>query len=188
MNADRLNRTLFLAVLLGLAVTLAICTAAAADETPRINLNTANALQLAYLPNIGEKTAERIVALRARRSFRDVRELCEMPLPGFTRAECVSTLPYLTLSGPTTATRPIPARNAAAYAQPVSRILVKVLPLAPALRWTLRSADMNSCTAWVNSSQPNIGELERAAFRACQEAIDRAVDTAHADAEKGLRP
>ena len=69
----------------------------------KVNINQASAAQLAFLPRIGNKAAERIVEYRkAHGTFGQAEELMEVKGVGeklFTELK-----PYLALSGPTTLT------------------------------------------------------------------------------------
>ncbi len=66
-----------------------------------VNLNTANAQELARLPGIGQSKAEAIVTLRDRRGpFQRVEQV--MLVRGIGRATFRRLRPMLTLEGPTT--------------------------------------------------------------------------------------
>lgn len=85
---------------------------AAETETPapaagaKININQASAAQLAMLPRIGEKVAERIVAHRKERgSFARPEELMEVK--GIGEKLFLVLKPFVTVSGPTTVTEKI---------------------------------------------------------------------------------
>lgn len=88
-----------------------------------------------------------------------------------------------------------PARAHAAprhVTKPVSSITVKVVrhedyarnQKAPLTPWRIKSADLDSCSAWVDTTAPNVSMAEPAAFLACRHAIDVAVDAAHAASER----
>lgn len=86
-----------------------------------------------------------------------------------------------------------PARAPRQVTRPVSSISVKVMPhasfqgrfRAAGAAWAITTADADSCTAWVDGGAAGIEAAELAALKACRAAVDRAVDGAHAAAEKG---
>jgi len=87
----------------------------AADATDtaagkKININQASAKELANLPRIGAKVAERIVEYRqAHGSFAKVEDLMEVKGVG---EKLFTTLkPYLTLSGPTTLSEKVSSKD-----------------------------------------------------------------------------
>ncbi|HEY6146807.1 MAG TPA: helix-hairpin-helix domain-containing protein [Thermoanaerobaculia bacterium] len=91
-----------LAVVLG---ALSLPAAALGDDAPetgkKVNINQASAAQLAYLPRIGAKAADRIVEYRkAHGSFGKSEELMEVK--GVGERRYAELKPYITLSGPTT--------------------------------------------------------------------------------------
>jgi competence protein ComEA len=98
--------------------------AAAAGQGPKININQASAAQLAMLPRIGEKVAERIVDYRKEHgSFGRPEELMEVK--GIGEKLFLVLKPYVTVSGPTTVTEKIRAgssrgRSVAASKKPAS--------------------------------------------------------------------
>jgi competence protein ComEA len=65
-----------------------------------VNLNQATAKELATLPGVGEKTANRIVAYRQKSPFKRPEELVKVK--GFGKQSFDKLKPYLTISGPTT--------------------------------------------------------------------------------------
>ena len=90
-----------------LAAVAVLCAAGAraADNpdssTRKININQASATQLAYLPRVGAKAAERIIEYRkAHGSFGRAEELMEVK--GIGEKLFVQLKPYVTVSGPTT--------------------------------------------------------------------------------------
>ena len=98
------------------AIAVALIGAAAAAragdaETPapgggKVNINQATAAQLAMLPRIGEKVAERIVDYRKQHgNFSRPEDLMEVK--GIGEKLFVHLKPYVTVSGPTTVTEKI---------------------------------------------------------------------------------
>ena len=96
-----------LALASAIALAAAAPTAVAADAPDaagkKVNINQASAAQLAYLPRVEAKAAERIVEYRkAHGTFAQAEELMEVKGVGeklFTELK-----PYIALSGPTTLT------------------------------------------------------------------------------------
>ena len=107
-----------LPTLLRAAAAIAVClgalsqpTVALADDggsadaagSKKVNINQASAVQLAYLPRIGAKAADRIVEYRkAHGAFSRTEELMEVKGVGERRYGELK--PYVALSGPTTLT------------------------------------------------------------------------------------
>jgi len=89
-------------------ILVALCTSAfgqtqSASPAPSgvVNLNTADMTQLAYLPHVGAKAAQRIVDYRkAHGSFAKVTDLMEVK--GFGEKSFERLRPYLTVDGKTT--------------------------------------------------------------------------------------
>jgi competence protein ComEA len=74
-----------------------------ADSTPaprKVNINTASAAELAYLPRIGMKVAERIVERRKEKPFARPEELMEVK--GVGEKLFLTLKPYVAVTGPTT--------------------------------------------------------------------------------------
>jgi competence protein ComEA len=76
-----------------------------ADDAPeaakKVNINQASATQIAYLPRIGAKAADRIIEYRkAHGSFGKAEELMEVK--GVGERRYAELKPYIALSGPTT--------------------------------------------------------------------------------------
>ncbi len=98
--------------------------AAAPVEGPRINVNQASVAQLAMLPRIGEKVAERIVEYRKEHgSFGRPEDLMEVK--GIGEKLFLVLKPYVAVAGPTTVTEKIRAgssrgRSVAASKKPAS--------------------------------------------------------------------
>ena len=100
----------FLAVLVGL-VCLAADTASAQNKpaaakaaTTVVNLNTATVAQIASLPGIGEKAAERIIEYREKNGgFKKIEEL--MNVKGIGEKSFLKLKPLITVGDAKTATR-----------------------------------------------------------------------------------
>ena len=120
---------------LALVLVASLCAAGlSAADTPdaaggkKININQASAAQIAKLPRIGSKVAERIVEYRqAHGSFARVEDLMEVKGVG---EKLFTTLkPYVALSGPTTLTEKVsskgtrggPAKKTARNSVPVGK-------------------------------------------------------------------
>lgn len=97
--------------LAGAAAALAADSQEAAASDKKVNINQASAAQLAFLPRVGAKAAERIVEYRkAHGSFGQAEELMEVKGVGeklFTQLK-----PYVTLTGPTTLTAKVRSGSA----------------------------------------------------------------------------
>jgi competence protein ComEA len=104
------SRRIFAAfVLAGAATALALADSPEANASAngssgkKVNINSATSAQIALLPHVGNKAAERIVDYRkAHGSFGQAEELMEVKGVGeklFTQLK-----PYVTLTGPTTLT------------------------------------------------------------------------------------
>jgi len=66
----------------------------------KVNINTASSAELAYLPRIGLKVAERIVERRKEKPFARPEDLMEVK--GIGEKLYLSLKPYVSVSGPTT--------------------------------------------------------------------------------------
>lgn len=77
--------------------------------TGKVNLNTASPKQLRLLPRVGKKTAQAIVAYRAKNRFQSVREI--MQVKGIGKKSFLKLKPYLTLKGANTIQRHKPRRK-----------------------------------------------------------------------------
>ena len=100
MNASRI-RAAALAALLALG-TGALLFAESIDSgaAPRVNINTATAAELAYLPRLGAKVAARIVEHRKEKPFARPEDLMEVK--GIGEKLFTTLKPYIAVSGPTT--------------------------------------------------------------------------------------
>ncbi|MGE5413334.1 MAG: helix-hairpin-helix domain-containing protein [Syntrophomonadaceae bacterium] len=67
---------------------------------PRVNINTATAAELAYLPRLGQKVAARIVEHRKEKPFARPEDLMEVK--GIGEKLFTQLKPYVAVSGPTT--------------------------------------------------------------------------------------
>jgi competence protein ComEA len=67
---------------------------------PKINVNTATAAELAYLPRLGSKVAARIVEHRKEKPFARPEDLMEVK--GIGEKLFTTLKPYVAVSGPTT--------------------------------------------------------------------------------------
>ena len=91
-----------------LTLVIALTSFAHAEEAPRgvVNINKADAVQLALLPGIGPKAAERIVAYRTEHgAFEKTSQLMDVKGVGAKSFERLA--PYIALSGETTLTKKI---------------------------------------------------------------------------------
>jgi len=107
-----LARTLIVPVL-GLSLS-GLSSAPAAAEAPApgkvVNINQAAAPELARLPRVGQKLADRIVAHRAQHGpFRRAEDLMEVK--GVGEKLFASLKPYLAVSGPTTLTEKVASKG-----------------------------------------------------------------------------
>ena len=100
MTASRI-RAACLAVLLctGLSA-LAFGDEGEKETSKKININTATAAELAYLPRIGARVADRIVERRKEKPFSKPEDLMEVK--GIGEKLFTSLKPYVSVSGPTT--------------------------------------------------------------------------------------
>jgi competence protein ComEA len=71
-----------------------------APSAKRVNINTATAAELAYLPRLGAKVASRIVEHRKEKPFARPEDLMEVK--GIGEKLFVTLKPYVAVSGPTT--------------------------------------------------------------------------------------
>ncbi len=73
---------------------------APATAGKKVNINTASSAELAFLPRIGLKVAERIVERRREKPFARPEDLMEVK--GIGEKLFLSLKPYVSVSGPTT--------------------------------------------------------------------------------------
>ena len=90
-------------VVLVSAMTVALNASAGETEKGQsvVNINTATATELAYLPGIGQSKAEAIIKYRSNRQFKKVDELVRVK--GIGRKTFKKIKPHLTVKGETTA-------------------------------------------------------------------------------------
>lgn len=87
-------------LVLGTALVLFAETSESSAPTPKVNINTASAAELAYLPRLGLKVAARIVERRKEKPFARPEDLMEVK--GIGEKLFVTLKPYVAVSGPTT--------------------------------------------------------------------------------------
>ena len=107
-----LARTLIVPVLgLSLSGLAGGAFAAETDSAKKVvNINTASAAELARLPRVGDKLADRIVVHRQQHgAFRRVEDLMEVK--GIGEKMFQGLAPYLTVSGPTTLTEKVSSKG-----------------------------------------------------------------------------
>ena len=112
-------------VVLGIAGSAIAADNAPAASTGVVNLNTADASQLSFLPRIGAKAAQRIVDYRREHGlFKKTSDL--MQVKGFGDKKYRSLAAYLTVDGKTTLTQKVksprkPRTPKASTSHPTSR-------------------------------------------------------------------
>ena len=95
-----------LALVVAAMSTVALADAEGAAVSGVVNINSADATQLALLPRIGEKAAERIIAYRTEHGpFKKTSDLMQVKGVGAKTFERLS--PYLAVDGKTTLTSKI---------------------------------------------------------------------------------
>ena len=100
MHVRILRPALFALVSLAIG-SIALAGDAASADTRKVNINQATAEQLANLPRVGAKAAQRVVDHRkAHGPFARIEDLIEVK--GFGEKKFEQLKPYLTVSGPTT--------------------------------------------------------------------------------------
>lgn len=96
-------RKSIISILILLAVALGATGAMAAEKSPAgvVNINTADASQIAYMPRIGPKTAERVVQFREDHgAFKHPTDLMQVKGIGAKTFELIA--PYVVVDGKTT--------------------------------------------------------------------------------------
>jgi competence protein ComEA len=97
-----------LVLLAGMTAASALADAAASSQ--RVNINEASTAQLAMLPRVGTKAAERIVEYRkAHGPFSSPEQLMEVK--GFGEKRFTELKPYVAVSGPTTLAAKVSSRG-----------------------------------------------------------------------------
>lgn len=113
------SRIILITLVLALAATGVL---AAGEEAPKgvVNINTADATQIALLPGIGQKTAERIIAWREEHGgFQKPTDLMQVKGVGDRTFERLS--PYVVVEGKTTLTEAVPTPRKARAPKPSSK-------------------------------------------------------------------
>jgi competence ComEA-like helix-hairpin-helix protein len=82
----------------------------------KVNINTASAAELAYLPRIGAKVAERIIAYRKEKPFSRTEELMEVK--GIGEKLFLTLKPYVAVSGTTTLTSKVRSSSSSSRRPP----------------------------------------------------------------------
>ena len=93
------------AVMLVLSLGTAAWADSSADNGEVININTATAAELAFLPGIGPSRADAIIRWRTKRKFVRIEQI--MRVKGIGRKGFRKMRPYLTVKGETTVTKKI---------------------------------------------------------------------------------
>jgi competence protein ComEA len=126
-------RASILAVLLcvGAAMVLFAETAdsTSSSSTPKVNINTASAAELAYLPRLGLKVAARIVEHRKEKPFARPEELMEVK--GIGEKLFVTLKPYVAVSGPTTLNSKLRASSSSSRRAPAASAKEKTSHAVP---------------------------------------------------------
>jgi competence protein ComEA len=91
----------------------------AAKVTGKVNLNTASVKQLRLLPRVGRTTANAIVAYRAQKQFRTIREV--MRVKGIGKRTFLKLKRHLAVRGPNTIKRYKPAKRGTRTRKPARR-------------------------------------------------------------------
>ncbi|HEX7154906.1 MAG TPA: helix-hairpin-helix domain-containing protein [Thermoanaerobaculia bacterium] len=118
-----MRKSLQLLAIATLLLTLGATTVLADDAAPStrgvVNLNTADAAQLQFLPRVGEKAALRILEYRKQHgSFKKATDL--MQVKGFGQKTFDLVAPYIAVDGKTTLTEKIRTPRKARAQKPTS--------------------------------------------------------------------
>ena len=92
--------------------------AQAQAQGKKVNINTASAAELAYLPRIGAKVAERIIAYRKEKPFSRPEELMEVK--GIGEKLFLTLKPYVAVSGTTTLTSKVRSSSSSSRRPPAA--------------------------------------------------------------------
>ncbi len=84
---------------------------AASASAKKVNINSATAAELAYLPRLGAKVAARIIEHRKEKPFARPEDLMEVK--GIGEKLFVTLKPYVAVSGPTTLTAKVRSSSSA---------------------------------------------------------------------------
>jgi competence protein ComEA len=123
------SRLLAVLVCLGSAMVL-FAEATEPAQAGKVNINTATAAELSYLPRLGARVASRVIEHRKEKPFARPEDLMEVK--GIGEKLFVTLKPYVSVSGPTTLTSKVrssaaprrsssPAKEKAASAVPVGK-------------------------------------------------------------------
>ncbi len=124
MNTTSVLRTLGVSVLPFVLSTLlmqsALANTEAAPSKKTVNVNQASASQLALLPRVGPKLAEKIIAQRTQSGgFKRAEDLMEVK--GIGEKMFATLKPYVSVSGPTTLTEKVSSANKKTITKPPIR-------------------------------------------------------------------
>ncbi|HKD19910.1 MAG TPA: helix-hairpin-helix domain-containing protein [Thermoanaerobaculia bacterium] len=111
MKASRIRATSLVVLLYLGAAALAFADGGDSAAAKKVNINTATAAELAYLPRLGAKVAARIVEHRKEKPFAKPEDLMEVK--GIGERLFVTLKPYVTVSGPTTLTAKVRSSSSA---------------------------------------------------------------------------
>ena len=91
---------------------------ASEHQGKKVNINTASAAELAYLPRIGAKVADRIIAYRKEKPFSRPEELMEVK--GIGEKLFLTLKPYIAVSGTTTLTSKVRSSSSSSRRPPAA--------------------------------------------------------------------
>ena len=111
MKTSRIRATSLVVLLYLGAAALAFADGGDSAAAKKVNINTATAAELAYLPRLGAKVAARIVEHRKEKPFARPEDLMEVK--GIGERLFVTLKPYVTVSGPTTLTAKVRSSSSA---------------------------------------------------------------------------
>lgn len=111
MKTSRIRATSLVVLLYLGAAALAFADGGDSAAAKKVNINTATAAELAYLPRLGAKVAARIVEHRKEKPFAKPEDLMEVK--GIGERLFVTLKPYVTVSGPTTLTAKVRSSSSA---------------------------------------------------------------------------
>ena len=111
MKTSRIRATSLVVLLYLGAAALAFADGGDSAAAKKVNINTATAAELAYLPRLGAKVAARIVEHRKEKPFAKPEDLMEVK--GIGERLFVTLKPYVAVSGPTTLTAKVRSSSSA---------------------------------------------------------------------------